>query len=486
MNYYVLTSASNLGNILSSESISPASLYGKRHYGFTSIETPDDGTPIDLIRLHKVFPARPHSDEGVDFMVLEIDSSLVEANAGEDGWLGTSKTIRIMPTKCKFIFYEKEDLSVAFNATRMSVEAKFADRYRSRAKVKTSPEKKEPSLFGESNESASEIPAVTAPTENPQIESIERYELIDRIKGAIFGYCLGDDLSLMKDVQGDYVKYMATVDDLINGITQQPIAVLNSKKKVLERLLYKLALKRELAELERQDDSTFDLDRRLAGIGNSATVKLPDNLRTDAFRLNVYRSDLEERIRVAAGAKTRSFGRPKVPEEDRGIVLELPEKDGEIATDLVNRMIFDDVLSSTKRALGYPFGLQCGKTLREILGESWDGSGERTFINGLLPHLNAGKKFDPEENPGIEDEKSFTVLKTLAYLCERPDNKELDAFYRYLLIKCQVADFALPFALWGASFGFSSIPKTLCDTMSTKTETAARKLFEKALEALDR
>ena len=69
---------------------------------------------------------------------------------------------------------------------------------------------------------------------------------------------------------------------------------------------------------------------------------------------------------------------------------------------------------------------------------------------------------------------------------ERQDNEELDSFYRYLLIKCQVADLCLPFALWGAAFGFSAIPKTLCDSMSKATEDTARELFGTVLASIEK
>lgn len=167
-------------------------------------------------------------------------------------------------------------------------------------------------------------------------------------------------------------------------------------------------------------------------------------------------------------------------------MLRLPDKDGELAQALINHLIRADVLGKSRRSLGYQFALECGKEIRSRVGDRWESSGEREYVNRLLPHLNNMEEFDPNDNPGVENESSFEALRMLALLCERQDNEELDSFYRYLLIKCQVADLSLPFALWGAAFGFSAIPKTLCDTMSKATEDTARGLFDTVLALLEK
>lgn len=479
MSYYILTSDLNLGNILSTESISPASLYGMRNHGFTSIETVWDFENAGFIQLRSQLPASPAAIDGVTAMVLELDESLVgDVQLDDSGAMWTAETIRITPAKCKFIFYSQEDLNAAFNGVQRSIEAKFSERYKSRAKVKAAGGKKAPTLFDGFEESKLAIGSGS-------IEDIARFEMIDRFKGAIFGYCLGDDISLAKSVRADFADFMVVVDEMVNAVTQLPLDSLEGSRREIESLLYKFALRNELEDMESSDRTSFSLNERLDAIKKLSAVELPLGMRNDAYKLNAYRSDLEGRMRKAAGKRSRSFGRPKVVVDSNRPTLSLPDKDGGLAAHLINELIGTDVLVSTNGALGYPFALQCGKMAREYLGDSWENSGERAYINKLLPHLNVGDDFDYEDGYGIEDEKALETLKLVARFCERPDNKELDSFYRYLLIKCQVTDFSLAFALWGAAFGFSEMPKTLCNAMSPTAENAARKLFGQVLALMN-
>ena len=494
MSYYILTLASNLGNILSTESISPVSLYAERNYGFRFFDISDDNENANLLRLYRELPvvANDEDEEAGIAMVLELDESVVKhSNCSSDGLLWTAETIHITPTKCRFIFYTTGDLRTAFNGVRKSVEAKFVAKYQARATVMTL-EGSSDTLFDMSRQHNSANSDV-------QPEDIARYERLDRMKGAIFGYCLGFYYSLPKDpaVRGDFVEYLETVDDMVNSVTQTDAAGLESYRRSLEYVLYRFAINamarqtKPIKQLKKSENQSFNIENELVGLRELASVELPRGLQNDSFMLNMYRADLEERIHRAKDAwkkptPFRDANKPTIVDGESGPLLHLPEKDGEIADHLINYLIRSDVLGRTRRSLGYEFALDCGKLIRSRVGDRWEGSGEREYVNKLLPHLNNMEEFDPDENPGIDDRHSFEVLRMLALLCERQDNSELDSFYRYLLIKCQVADFCLPFALWGAAFGFSAMPKTLCDSMSKTTEDTARNLFDEVLAILEK
>lgn len=489
MSYYILTLASNLGNILSTESISPASLYAKRSYGFRFFETGEkEGNP-DLMRLFGDMPTVPDNRDEDIVMALELDESLVKHPLGNGDELWTAETIRIAPSKCRFVFYSVEDLGEAFNRVQRSIEAKFSNRYREKARVKK-PKKPDATLF---DALGSERPGdmVVKP------ESIARFERLDRMKGAIFGYCLGFCYSLPKDnaVRDDFVEYLRIVDKMVNSVTQTSSVDMEGYRRSLEYILFRFGLNamarqlKPIRQLKPSELEAFDLSSELARLCTASSVEPPFGDRNDSFALNMYRTDLEDRIHKAKDSwksPSRFTSKPTVADSENGPVLHLPEKDGNLASGLINHLIRADVLGKTKRSLGYPFALECGKLVRGRVGDRWENSGERAYINRLLPHLNNMEEFDSDNNPGIEDEQSFEVLRALALLCERQDNEELDSFYRYLLAKCHVADLCLPFALWGAAFGFSAMPKTLCDSMSKATEATARSLFDDVLAMLEK
>ena len=489
MSYYVLTLASNLGNILSTETISPASLYARRNYGFRFFKQIEEDDDTDLIRLYNNLPAAPSVDEDSVAMVLELDERLIKhVIDGPDGGFWTAETIRIDPMRCRFIFYSEQDLNAAFNDVQRSIEAKFSGKYRAKAKVMM-PEP-DATLF----DIAEQPDCVEA-----RPEDIGRFERLDRMKGAIFGYCLGFYYSLPKaeEIRDDYVEYLGVVDKLVNSVTQANAEELETYRCALEYVLYRFGMKamsakaKPIGRMKEADVKSFNLKEELRSLHSMAEIPLPSGDRNDSFALNMYRTYLEERIRKAKDDCTRATPfkatlKPSIDKGSSGPVLRLPEKDGELAQALINHLIRADVLGKARRSLGYQFALECGKEIRNRVGDRWESSGEREYVNRLLPHLNNMEEFDPNDNPGIEDENSFEALRMLAMLCERQDNEELDSFYRYLLIKCQVADLCLPFALWGAAFGFSAIPKTLCDSMSKATEDTARELFGTVLALLEK
>ena len=491
MSYYIITSSSNLGNILSTESISPISMYPKRSYGYKFFDSYGNDVVRDFIRLHDETPA-PSESEDAAGMVLELDEDTIKhVSITPDGGLWTSETIRITPNRCRFIFYSEEDLNVAFNGVQRSLESKFAERYRARAKVM-------PVKTSEATLDLRFDPP-ELPTNSEPVEDTGRYERIDRIKGAIFGYCLGFYYSLPRDssVRDDFLLYLITVDDMVNSVTQATEEELEGKRAILERILFRFVLYAQARELERtstddyDDYRVFDMEKAIGSIRSRACIEPPFDLRNDTFGLNMYRSDLEDRIRKAKDAwkkptPFRREDRPEVIVSPSGPKLALPEKHGKLANQLINYLVRADVLGVTNRTLGYPFALECGQMIKSRFGESWEDSGERKYINRLLPHLNNMEDFNPNDNCGIEDYGSFEALRYLSLLCERQDNEDLDSFYQYLLIKCRTVDFCLPFALWGAAFGFSVMPKTLCDAMPKSTESVARNLFNSVLATLDK
>ncbi|MDO4850844.1 MAG: hypothetical protein Q4A93_03190 [Actinomycetota bacterium] len=499
MSYYVLTLASNLGNILSTETISPASLYARRNYGFRFFETIAEDDDADLIRLYDNLPTAPSVDEDSIAMVLELDESLVKHVVdGLENGLWTAETIRIDPVKCSFVFYSDEDKNAAFNGVQRSIEAKFSGKYRAKAKVMI-PEEPDATLFDMAEQPLTDDIETKPDCIEVKPEDIGRFERLDRMKGAIFGYCLGFYYSLPKagEIRDDYVEYLGVVDNLVNSVTQANAEELETYRCTLEYVLYRFGMKamsakaKPIGRMKKTDVESFNLEEELRSLRRMAAIDLPAGDRNDSFALNMYRTDLEERIRKAKDDCTRATPfkaalKPFIDEGSSGPVLRLPERDGELAQALINHLIRADVLGKARRSLGYQFALECGKEIRNRVGDRWESSGEREYVNRLLPHLNNMEEFDPNDNPGIEDESSFEALRVLAMLCERQDNEELDSFYRYLLIKCQVADLCLPFALWGATFGFSAIPKTLCDSMSKATEDTARELFGAVLASLEK
>ena len=602
MSYYILTPTSNLVNILSSESISPAAVYEKRNYGFKRFDLCSDDDPREFIRIFVDLPdltkydagngavskkndgdscqnmekegtdisscpekdeedlfgnpakktkddgastsamtlkpdernggnscpsmekegsgvsslpeqdekdlsrnsAKKTEDEGnsITLMALELDESLVRRVSGNsDDGLWTSETIRISPAKCAFIFRTQKDLSTSFNSVQRSIEAKFAQRYRDKAKVAAGKVPAKKRLESDDPSRHKEPGQEQDKTRPPHDEDIARYERVDRIKGAIFGYYLGFDCSLPEDplVRNDAFEYLENLHSMVNSVTVAKEGEIDKKKNSLESILWRFAIDEKFEESCHVSEMTLDekksfreafsLEEAISRLKSASSVPHPNNMRNDTSGLNMYRTDLEKRIHEAIDkykSQTSLADADKLKvKNEKGPRLQIPDKHGDLVSDIINRLIREGIPESDKKSLRYPFAHECGKAVRRCIGDRWEGSGEQGYVNRLLKHLDNSEDFDPNDKCGIADVRSFETLKFIALLSEKKGNNELDNFHQYMLTQCKVADFCIPFAFWGAVFGFSAMPKTLCNSMSEAAENAARTLFDEVLDCID-
>jgi hypothetical protein len=98
--------------------------------------------------------------------------------------------------------------------------------------------------------------------------------------------------------------------------------------------------------------------------------------------------------------------------------------------------------------------LQMGKILKEY-NKDWSGSDERTYINGLLDNIESYKPFDIRSHPNH-------LLQSLAAFLIKGDDPEKLIDY---LIANGMGDHRISLGIWGATFGFAALPKTLTRTV---------------------
>ena len=96
-----------------------------------------------------------------------------------------------------------------------------------------------------------------------------------------------------------------------------------------------------------------------------------------------------------------------------------------------------------------------GKILQRILGDKWNDSKWAKYINALLSHLQESSAFDLYS---IDND----VLNSFAAFCQKGDN--IDRLSEYL-VQCGFNNYRLAFGLYGATRGFASLPKTFTSTL---------------------
>lgn len=493
MSYYLRVAAGNLGNILSTESISPAALYPMRKSGYKSFESLDlEGADKSEIRLHKKAPSFTRSDSDCPIMLIMVPDDAVFSPREKNGFTWTTETIYIEPRKgFSFIFENQEELDSAFNAIAKNSEAKFATEYRKFAI--TASRTKNQLVFETINEQDG------LSNENDLMEA-NRFETLDRLKGAIYCYQLDKALS----IPGDQInrelsrECMKATDELINTVTQRDDSKTGESEKKLAATLYALALRNEARKYERAlkeggTEALPDCDDSWQSINKDFSIDIPSNVINSQSELEIFRAGIERRIREISHRefKTTSKGKMSIEVNEGAPTIALPSSPfGELAEHLVNWLAVNDVYHKEDNSIGYSFVRKCGTEIKQFLGEDkWtekntEEKGARScqdYVNGLLQRLNKSQPFDFDTSLGV-DQKTFEAIRALALLCAKDSNKDLESFYRYLLLKHGVTDFRLPFAIWGAVFGFSQIPKMLCDQLDAVSAKEARRLFRRVVE----
>lgn len=495
MSYYLRIAASNLGNILSTESISPAALYPMRKSGYKTFESLD-AEPMNAngkaLHLHKEQPSFTGNDYGCSVMLIKIPDDTVSSPQEKSGTTWTTETIYLEPRKgFSFIFESQEELNSAFNAVTKNSEAKFASEYR---RIATTASQAKYQLTIETNDGQN-----GSPNENSLMKA-NRFETLDRLKGAIYCYQLDKTLS----VPGDQInrklsiECMKATDELVNTVTQKDDSKINESEKRLTNALYALALRNEARKYERAleeggGETLPDCDYSWQSINKDFSIDIPSGIINSQFELEIFRTGIEQRIREISHREFKPTSKGKISAKDSSgtPAIVLPSSSfGPLAEHLVNWLATNDVYHEEGNSIGYSFARKCGAEIKRFLGKdkweekSTDEEGARScqdYINGLLERLNKSEPFDFKNSLGI-DPKTFEALHALALLCAKDSNEDLESFYRYLLLKHEVTDFRLPFAVWGAVFGFSQIPKMLCDQMDPISIKDARKLFRSMVE----
>lgn len=474
MSFYIFTPISNLNNILSTETISPASLYTSRKHGFRHIDRPDKARYDDRIFLYKGIPKKPISVSG-DLMALRLDNCTPICKESE-GLLWTDETFFITPSTCAFLFASEDEKDDAWLSLKRSSEAKFTDTYEERSAL----------FIHEPRISKTITPSLKV--------TAEEFEMLDRLKGAIFCFFLGQLYSVKKDDEIYFKNYFEVLDLLINSITQEIPSKQEAYLSYLNKILLCLGMKKALKNDFKDTQVAYSEDRALemspqsiyAQIGLNLIDGLTEDSKLTDDEIRNLRSSFEDRFFELID--TRPSGqRPSICKVDERPCFSLP-KDEPLADSLIDTLVQNDMPSKTNNDMRYGFARECALTIRECCGDFWNGSGEQEYVNSLLLHLNEGTPFDPNNRKSIDNKGHLATLKALTQLCSNNNNnKDLEDYYLFLRKKCSVADFRLPFCLWGATFGFSAMPKTMTNRLAgTAAETNARKLFRDALDILSK
>lgn len=436
---YIPTTTLNFNNILSSESISPKAFYERREYGYKRWTTIPENDDDNAIFLYDKLPSFDRPDNGLEDHPLVVQVSLDENQVKEigNGIYYSDKTIYLDPWHTRFIFQSDKDRLIALSMSDSSSETKLLRLYRNLLEVRKGEERYD-------------VPFNNNITLN-ETEISNDFRL-NRIKGLLYGYYIGANMSLRKEDVKEIVA-MRELQDILSSIQSSDDHAPSSSQR--ERLKQLLGLGLILYDMDiRNGQMLSRVESSISWLEQSTDSKkvllLPDNHEIEVsnghvLSLRTVNDDKEQELFKAWTDFLFSFGSSKY--------------NGKIST--INKELSDELTVIAKG----------------VYGEEWEGSHTKSFLNNLRRHIR-GEVFDEQWGNNL-------LSSVAAVLTHGDDWHKLLSFMQ----SKGMYDYRLAFAFYGVLNGFANLTRDFTDNIyNTSSEYIAsvykevyRQLFGKSL-----
>lgn len=465
---YIPTSTLNFNNLMSSESISPASFYLRRGFGYKRFEKVGPNPLDNRIILYREFPVfEIHDNELENYpMVIEIDSRNVNEDIIKEnnGIYFAEETIYFNPFTTKFIFRNKQERTSTISKSEPSIETKMVPIYNNSFIIQD--EYKDLITFTweklEIEDSKDDI--------SPYISKDRR---INKLKGFLYAYLIALNKSLSPDIV-TLKKLARTLKNTLSAVITSPDCratysqeeqLKTLYKSINERLkkIYILPVIKEKSEKYQCDFYSLLTQEKLweswLTQNNLSKYQIQPFYTTSKekdVRFNNYIQNLDMLIHsVENQQKKLKANITDLPIIKNNKIVNIPEQK-EFLTKLFNKYLEEAYNSDEFIQSRYEFAKSGGKVFKDELQEQWNGSQWQQYINGLLKNLNEFSAFD------LKSINNITV-ESFAAFCQKGES-DIDKLEDYLIIN-EIGDFRIAFSLWGIVFGFADMPKTLTNEL---------------------
>ncbi|KAF0236877.1 MAG: hypothetical protein FD181_2384 [Prolixibacteraceae bacterium] len=481
MKYYIITSSLNVDNILSSESISPISFYGKRDFGYKTFQKIDKLNIANNIVLFSEIPYfEIHDSERENYpMVIEITDDVqlkdklhyTEQSHSVCQIFLYNQSIRLTPWNCKILFFSQQALVLSKLKCSDSLCNKLSEFYRFEL-VKPNKSILLKDVLKDS--------AINEPGFNIDLLVLENK--LNRLKGFLYGYNLGFTKSLSDDVAkllGLQKRIYNIVASIINnkGVSNEHF---NEELKKLDYLYNEIDPHKKLSRnlwnekiLSRftssADKNTFETILRELFVESEAKLnfcknnnlivrKLSYSTPQKYFDWSAYQSELsvytqsiiyEDKAQRTNIDLSTEFTLPA----DYS-TIRLNDENAKLYNEILSGYFFKDSvitiedlrLNRLEIATEITKGL---KALMQSANKDWENSQERLFFNSLRQNIANSEPFDLQKAPDIIN------LSIAAFLLKGED---FEALTRYLE-ENGVSDYKYVLGFWGAACGYVDMPK---------------------------
>lgn len=454
MKLYIPTSSLNLGNILSTESISPKSFYQDRNFGSKYWYSVEENNYENIILLYEephTF-TRPESDLEDHPMLIEVECSEGFPIA-QDGVRYSDHTVYLHPWKTHIIFFSETDKSTALTLCMHSAEVKVLELYRRKITVES---------YSGAFPLFKEGYSISQNREKLRID-----EKINGVKGALYGYYIGAYLSVSSEnlvLLNGYREIRNIVSSIISGRGGKPSPNQEIRlREIFDRFRQTTPLYQEILQIIGNKDR---LESLLAVLKNYGKVIFPDEIGglfqlmrdfpEDAVKSVQQKIEQLERIE-STKRRLLAVDKSEILTADGETLLLSPD----ICENEIEKKLFEAWMNecfipheSLKRITSKKEEL-----VKELLGiaqvcvgeDAWPSSQIQRFMENLQQHVVGAEYKEPWHND---------VLSSVAIVVTKGDE------WTTLLSNMQkreMTDYRFAFAFYGALLGFSNLTRDFTD-----------------------
>lgn len=426
---YIPTTTLNFNNIFSTESISPIGFYPKRGFGYSKLESTPPNRLQNFTLLYSKYPVFEIQDDGRDNypMVIRIEKDLIPevilkkvCSNNEISTFSVNQTIYFRPEKTTIYFRSDSEQKNALIRSESSITTKNIKLYNSKFQIHNKNNEPEFSWDGALLKDIYDHGEI-----QPFIDIDRR---IDRLKGFLYGYILGADKSVTKEealMQAELREFQNKFYSLSNNprynFSDEYLAKIKKAFYVFETTCRNPSRSLYLKTIQ---DFPVEITNR------SITEFLPKNI----------------------GFPISPFVR--------------------LINEYCLNSNFKGDLSDTRLDIAKEIGI----TIKKIVGQKWEGSLYKKYINELLNNIKSAKRFE------FESFDHLAIQSVAAFLLKGDDLKTLESF---LKTHHRIGDLRFAFAFWGSMYGFSKIPKTEYDNLYEQNGDYPNNLFKFVYDLLE-
>lgn len=482
MKLYIPIIESNIDNILTSESISPCDFYCKRDYGYKFFENLPD-YPSTSILLYSELSQCPID---TDIIYIQLEDSSIKENKIEavKGIYSIKSTIELHPWDTKILFPTLSSFRKAVSFCNGSLNNKFWQYFEFR-------------LIKLDNNNYARGNGKYETSSSLDSEPIKQDQRNNRLKGFVFGYLVGQSISLSPDL-AMLRKYAKQISDLCTVIPTMRadfqtgyIAEVNRLKSKYNdcnprrKELQKVWKEDILARFSSDEDRLYfkeltsrykvlrammDSFAKEKGISTGPSVMEATqrgNWREFKEQFDSYTTllikEYKERVN---GQKNATYINISIDKNNIHIHCSLKPFYEELINSLINgdTLLCSENIVSNRQDVATKITLKIKDSF--INGnEDWEKSKEYNYYNKLRQSINTSNGFDPS----IDSPDDMATALAI-YLLRCDDFEDMIRF----AIACGFGRYDLLLGLWGANKGYVDLPKTIFSYMNIERQYIER------------